>query len=604
MFVGRLLKVVCVALLLGVCVAAFGQVTDQQAKRIKEAVPDKARMKPKKARRVLIWNTPFMDESPHKGYSIPQAEYAMELLGQKTGAFEPVVSDDVVVYLPENLKKFDTIVMNNSNGSWIRPTEKDMPKFEKLGGDIDTVERLLRESLLNWVSNGGGVVAYHHAIGGNTHWPEFLEMLGAAYWGHPWNEEVGVELDEPDHPLLAAFEGKDFRLAEEIFQFRDPYSRDKLRVLLSLDTSTTNMTVPWIHRKDNDFALAWIRQYDRGRVFYCAFGHRTEIWWNPKMLEFYLDAIQFATGDLEVPTAPRKDRPVKRGPGPTPPEVRAAKMKARKVFWPTEQQLQQIESAAPEKVPTKPTKPYKVLVWGHTWTHQPNPYAEKALEILGRKAGVFEAIVSDDPRLLLSDRLSQFDALVMNNIHERDPFLPEDFTQLTEEQKVAARKFDEAVKQSILDYVRGGKGIVGIHAATAAFQNWPEYGDMMGGFYSGHIHQEVAIKLDDLQHPVNACFGNKPWRINDEIYIFREPYSRQKLHVLLSLDLDQMADPGKRPDKDYAISWIREYGQGRVFYTTLGHAAETYWNPLFLRHVLAGIQFAIGDVQAKDAEER
>jgi type 1 glutamine amidotransferase len=584
-------------LFLGTFTAAIGQVTEQQAERIRAAVPDKATVTPKQPRRVLIWNTPFMEKSPHKGYSIPQAEYAMTMLGRQTGAYEPVVSDDVAVYLPENLKEFDAIVMNNSNGPWIRPTEKDMSKFSEFSGDIDAAEHFLRKSLLDWVRNGGGIVAYHHAIAGNTHWPEFQELLGAGYWGHPWNEEVGVELDEPDHPLLAAFEGKDFRLSEEIFQFREPYSREKLRVLLSLDTSTTNMGVSWIHREDNDFALAWVRQYGRGRVFYCAFGHRTEIWWNPKILKFYLDAIQFATGDLEALTAPRPDfRPVKSAPGPTSAEVRAAKMKARNVPSPTEQQIQQIERAAPNSAPSAPGKARKVLVWGHAWTHQPNPYAEAALEILGRKTGAFKAVVSDDPRLLLSDRLPKFDALVMNNIHERDPFLPEDFSQLTNQQKAAAQKFDEAVKQSILNYVRDGKGIVGIHAATAAFQNWPEYGRMMGGYYSTHIFQDVAIKLDDPRHPVNACFDGKPFQINDEIYIFREPYSRDNLHVLLSLDLDRMADPGKRPDKDYAVSWVNQYGQGRIFYTSLGHAAETYWNPLFLQHLLAGIQFAIGDL--------
>lgn len=304
MFVGRLLKVVCVALLLGVCAAAVGQVTEQQAKRIEAAVPKKARVMPKKQRRVLIWNTPFMEKSPHKGYSIPQAEYAMKLLGEKTGAFEPVVSDDVAMYLPENLKQFDAIIMNNSNGSWIRPTEGDMKKLKAYGPDADAVEQLLRQSLLEWVSRGGGIVAYHHAIGGNTHWPEFLEMLGAAYWGHPWHEEVGIKLEEPDHPLLAAFEGRNFRLTEEIFQFREPYSREKIRVLLSLDTKTTNMTVPWIHRKDNDFALAWVHRYGKGRVFYCAFGHRTEIWWNPMILRFYLDGIQFALGDLPADADP------------------------------------------------------------------------------------------------------------------------------------------------------------------------------------------------------------------------------------------------------------------------------------------------------------
>ena len=228
-------------------------------------------------------------------------------------------------------------------------------------------------------------------------------------------------------------------------------------------------------------------------------------------------------------------------------------MKAKEIPMPTKDQIQQMEAAAPDPAlapandgPVKPIKPRKVLIWGHAWAHLPNPYAEAALEVLSRKSGAFQAVVSDDPRLLLSDRLSQFDALVMNNIHERDPFLPEDFAKLTADQKAAARKFDEAVKQSILDYVRAGKGIVGIHAATAAFQNWPEYGEMMGGYYSGHIYQEVSIKLDDPQHPLNACFGGKPWRINDEFYLFGEPYSRDKLHVLMSLNLSQMADPGKR----------------------------------------------------------
>jgi hypothetical protein len=210
-------------------------------------------------------------------------------------------------------------------------------------------------------------------------------------------------------------------------------------------------------------------------------------------------------------------------------------------------------------------------------------------------------MVSDDPRLLLGDRLPQFDALVMNNIHERDPFLPEGFGGLGEEQKTAARQFDDAVKQSILEYVRGGKGIVGIHAATAAFQNWPEYGDMMGGYYNGHIHQEVVIKPEDPEHPVNACFAGKPFTIRDEIYMFREPYSRKKVRVIASLDLGRMQDPQKRPDKDYAVSWVRAYDKGRVFYTTLGHEPATYWNPVFLRHLLAGVQFAIGDLKGRTA---
>jgi type 1 glutamine amidotransferase len=277
--------------------------------------------------------------------------------------------------------------------------------------------------------------------------------------------------------------------------------------------------------------------------------------------------------------------------------VRAKKMQERNVAEPTAEQIRAIRNAAPAAAPARPAKPRRVLVWGHAWTHQPNPYAEQAVAILGEKTGAFRAVVSDDPRLLLGDRLPRFDALVLNNIHERDPFLPDGFGGFDVEQKKAATQFDAAVKESILEFARSGKGIVGIHAATAALQNWPAYGDMIGGYYAGHIHQDVTIRIDDPDHPVNACFSGMPFTINDEIYIFREPYARADLRVLLSLDMDGTADPGKRPDRDYAVSWVRPYGAGRVFYTTLGHAATTYSNPVFLRHLLAGIQFAVGDLE-------
>jgi type 1 glutamine amidotransferase len=277
---------------------ALAQVSPDQLSKIEAAIPKAARATPQKIRRVLIWNTPFMDKSPHKGYTIPHSEAAFRLMGQKTKVYDPVVSDDVAMFLPDNLVKYDVIVMNNSDGPWIRPTEKDMDKFKTIGSDIDAVEKILRQSLLDWVASGRGIVAIHYAIGANTHWSKFQDLLGATYSGHPWNEEVGVKVEEPTHPLVAAFGGKDFRIADEIFQFRQPYDRSKLRVLLSLDTKTTNMTVPWIERKDGDFALAWIRSHGKGRVFYSAIGHRTEIWSNPQILQFYLDAVQFAAGDL------------------------------------------------------------------------------------------------------------------------------------------------------------------------------------------------------------------------------------------------------------------------------------------------------------------
>ena len=600
-------NLILVALLHAICAAAEPAVSPEgipshQERQIRAAAPDKARVAPARQRRVLIWSTPshLMDKDPHKGYCVPYGACAMRLLGEKTGAFEPVVGNDIAQFLPENIRRFDAIVMNNSCGPWITPSDAAMEQLKSRGETKEAVEKVLRQSLLHYVFNGGGIVAYHYAIGANAHWPEFRELLGATFRGHPWNEEVAVRAEEPNHPLLAAFGGKDFRIADEIFQFGPPYDRKGLRVLLSLDTERTNMTVKWIQREDNDFAQAWVRSVGKGRVFYAGFGHRTEIWWNPLILQFYLDAIQFAVGDLKVPTEPRGSQPVRITPGPTPPEARAAKMKTRQVAAPSEEEIRKIEVAAPQTAQARPAKPRKVLVWGHVWTHTPNPFAEKAFEALGKKTGAFEATISDDPRLLLGDRLPKFDALVLNNIHEPEPFLPDDFRRLDPEQQKAAKQFDQAVKESILEYVRSGKGLVGIHAATAAFQSWPEYGPLMGGFYESHILQEVPIKPDDRTHPVNACFDSRLFIARDEIYIFRG-WSRDNLRVLASLDLSQMTDPGKRPDKDYAVSWVRAEGQGRVFYTTLGHEPKVYWNPRFLQHLLAGIQFALGDLPGETA---
>jgi type 1 glutamine amidotransferase len=584
----------------GWAVFAADDIPAERARQIYDAAPAQPRVAPKAQRRVLIWNTPahLMASDPHKGYCIPYGAAAFQALGNKTGAFKPVLSDDLAMFLPENLRQFDAIVLNNSSGRWITPTEADLARepFRKYGADAGAVEQVLRRSLLEFVQRGGGLVCIHFAVAGNPHWPEFRELVGASFTGHPWNEEIGVCVEEPTHPLVAAFGGKDFRLADEIYEYGPPYDRSQVRVLLSLDPERSNMGVKWISRTDNDFALAWVKSVGRGRVFVTSFGHRTELFWDSRILAFYLDAIQFATGDLEAPTTPRADRPAKRAPGPTPAQVRAAKMQAAGVAEPSQEHVQLIQQAAPSQPAAKPAKPRRVLVWGHSWTHPPNPFAERALEALGTKSGAFQVVISDDPRLLLPDRLTRFDALVLNNLHEPEPFLPEDFRKLDAERQKAARQLDAAIKQSILEYVRGGRGLVGIHAATAALQGWPQYSELIGGLYAGHILDDVAIRVEDPAHPVNAVFAGKSWRIRDEIYIFTTSRPRDRLRVLLSLDLSQMPDPGKRPDKDYPVSWVQRYGDGRVFYTTLGHAIETYWNPLFLQHLLAGIQFALGDL--------
>ena len=97
---------------------------------------------------------------------------------------------------------------------------------------------------------------------------------------------------------------KPFEVTDEIYQVKAPYSRDKLRVLLSIDTSRTNMNVKNIHRKDGDFAMSWIKNYGKGRVFYCALGHEKHIFYDPLIFKYLLDGIQFVLGDLKCDATP------------------------------------------------------------------------------------------------------------------------------------------------------------------------------------------------------------------------------------------------------------------------------------------------------------
>ncbi|MFH1924643.1 MAG: ThuA domain-containing protein [Planctomycetota bacterium] len=268
----------------------------------------------------------------------------------------------------------------------------------------------------------------------------------------------------------------------------------------------------------------------------------------------------------------------------------------------SEKTARAIEEAVPDRPVVVPARPRKLLIYGRVPTH-PESVAccFKAIETLGEKTGAFQTVASGEPLVFLPRNLEQFDAVLMNNTHEQHPMLPINFDKLSAEKKAEASQREEMLQKSLLDFVAGGKGIVGIHAAVAG--GWPEYLEMMGGNYGGHLTDHVWIKPADAAHPLCAPLNGKSFQVFDEIYVPQAPYSRKKVRVLLSLDLEKTPDPGKREDGDYAISWVRQYGKGRVFYCSLGHAASSYHNPHVLRHYLAGIQFALGDLEA-DATPR
>jgi type 1 glutamine amidotransferase len=269
-------------------------VADDERQKVEAALPARAFAPPRKPRKLLIFDL-NVNYGGHG--SIRTANLAFTLMGRKTGAFETVVSHDPEVFKPESLGKFDAVFFNNTVGNCF-------------------TDPALRQSLAEFVYGGGGLMGVHGTSVGFTKWPgaiedwpEFGLMIGARGANHRANDEhVFIKLDDPAHPVNQPFGGQGFDFRDEFFRVHDPYSRHRVRVLLSIDTDKTDLRQGPAHgkleRADNDFALAWVRNYGRGRTFYCTIAHNPYVFWDARMLQFYLAAAQFVLGDLPAPTIP------------------------------------------------------------------------------------------------------------------------------------------------------------------------------------------------------------------------------------------------------------------------------------------------------------
>jgi type 1 glutamine amidotransferase/sugar phosphate isomerase/epimerase len=265
---------------------------DQQ--KIERAIPDAAPAKAQQRRRLLVFNR-NVNYGGHA--SIPHASLAFRRMGEQTQTFETVISSDPQVFQQDELQQFDAVLLNNTVGNLFEDPE-------------------LRQNLVDFVYSGGGLMGLHGTSvaftrwpGAHEDWPEFGRMLGARGASHRDSDErVVIRVEQPAHPVTQAFESPSFEYRDEFFRFHDPYSRNRVRVLLSIDNEKTDLQQGQprgtTFREDKDYALAWVRHYGRGRVFYSTIAHNPYVFWDPNMLKFYLAATQFALGDLAAPTIP------------------------------------------------------------------------------------------------------------------------------------------------------------------------------------------------------------------------------------------------------------------------------------------------------------
>ena len=277
--------------------AAQAQVKPEVIEKIKAALPAKAPAKPKKARQVLL----FSKTNGFRHGSIPVGVKSLTMLGEKTGAYSAVHSEDDAMFEPDKLAEFDAVIMVNTTGELFRP--RNLPG--DAAGKKAALEReaRLKKSLVDFVKSGKGLAGTHSATDTYKNWKQYNDMMGGAFAGHPWHMDVPVRLLAPDHPLTKVFAGKGFTVKDEIYQFRNDTARPTERkMLLSLAPDWDGLKRG--NRQDGFYPVSWISTYGKGRTFYCSLGHRDEIYYNPIVLEHYLAGFQYALGDLEADASP------------------------------------------------------------------------------------------------------------------------------------------------------------------------------------------------------------------------------------------------------------------------------------------------------------
>jgi len=280
---------------------------------------------------------------------------------------------------------------------------------------------------------------------------------------------------------------------------------------------------------------------------------------------------------------------------------------------PCQEDVDRMMAALPEAAPAKPARPRKVLVLADTqgFVHSSIPLAAATVEALGNKTKAWTTTITYDAKDINTENLKQYDLVVLDST--TGCFLDEPGNKVETDARRAA----------LVAFVRGGKGLAGVHAATDAYsgpcpgsqagrggpgpvQEWPEFNTMIGGIFAAHPWQRVWVKIDDPASPITTPFHGQGFEMVDETYtMLPAVYSRENVRVLLSVDVSKMsaADLGRenRADHDYALSWIRREGKGRVFYSAHGHREAVYAMTPMLEHYLAGLQYALGDLKADDA---
>lgn len=229
--------------------------------------------------------------------------------------------------------------------------------------------------------------------------------------------------------------------------------------------------------------------------------------------------------------------------------------------------------------------------------HDSISHALATVEQIGRKANAFVTMIRTDSQLITKGQIigkGRYEGRGVNartlDYYDAIFMLPSGFGTMSEQQR-----------KELLAFVHDeGKGLIVGHATGVAFTDWPEFGEMVGGYMDSEFNANARIIVEDPAFPGAMAFGGTSFMFNDQHPVFKAPYSRDKVHVIMRLDpaaLDEK-NRARRPDGDFPVVWAKQYGKGRVFNVGWGHPDTTWDNPQFQTMMLEGIKWAMGVTKA------
>ena len=208
------------------------------------------------------------------GYRHPSIDFSKQLLdemGKKSGAFELTVTEDVAAFTTENLKKYDAVMFYTTG-------ELPMSNEQK-------------NALVEFLKSGHGFVGVHGAADTFYTWGTFNDILGGYFNGHPWHQQVSINVADPDSKIVG-FLGKSFQINDEIYQVSD-FKAGTSHVVLKLDPKSVDLKKEGVRTRYYGWPLAWTRMFGKGRVYYNALGHDDWVWKDPRYQEMLLNGIKW-----------------------------------------------------------------------------------------------------------------------------------------------------------------------------------------------------------------------------------------------------------------------------------------------------------------------